>query len=255
MSAARSPTSPPDRPDLRIATAGWSIPRAVAEAFPAEGSGLSRYASRFNAVEINTTFYRPHRQATYARWREATPPDFRFAVKLPKVITHVARLADADHLIATFRQEAAVLGDKLGALLVQLPPSLAFSAPVAEWFFSALRKQWPQAIVCEPRHTTWFEDSAEALLVAYQIARVAADPAPYPAAAEPGGWPGLAYWRLHGSPHMYYSPYPDAYLTALKLKLDTAPPRPTWCVFDNTAAGAAAADALRFQAIMQGRGE
>ena len=98
-------------------------------------------------------------------------------------------------------------------------------------------------VACEPRHPTWFEADAEALLRAHRIARVAADPARVPAAAEPGGWPALAYWRLHGSPQMYWSSYEPATLDALAARLADAVSEP-WCVFDNTTSGAAAANAL-----------
>ena len=155
--------SPPDCEACRIATAGWAIPTAEAEHFPLEGAGLERYAARFNAVEINTTFYRSHRASTYARWVAATPPDFRFAVKLPRSITHEARLVDATPRAQAFRTEALQLGEKLGPLLVQLPPSLGFDPSVAERFFRSLRSFWPEAIVCEPRHPSWFEAEADAL--------------------------------------------------------------------------------------------
>jgi uncharacterized protein YecE (DUF72 family) len=234
----------------RIATAGWSIPRAVAGAFPPEGSGLERYAARFDAVEINSTFYRAHRPATYARWVAATPPGFRFSVKLPKRITHEARLIDSRDQVAAFRAEAGQLGDKLGPLLVQLPPSLAFSPLAHEAFFAGLREVWPDPVVLEPRHASWFDAEAEALLRAYPSGRVAADPAPHPGAARPGGWAGVAYWRLHGSPRMYYSAYDEAALAALANHLRTDERRETWCVFDNTASGAAAANALALQELV-----
>ena len=102
----------------KVATAGWTIPRAVAGQFPAEGAGLERYATRFDAVEINTTFYRSHQASTYARWVAATPPQFRFAVKLPRTITHEARLIGAVSLVAAFRAEALQLGERLARLVV-----------------------------------------------------------------------------------------------------------------------------------------
>jgi uncharacterized protein YecE (DUF72 family) len=238
---------------LRIATAGWSIPRDVAGAFPPEGSGLERYAARLDAVEINSTFYRAHRPSTYARWVASTPPDFRFAVKLPRRITHDARLIDSQARVAAFRAEARQLGDKLGPLLVQLPPSLAFSPAAHEPFFAGLRAVWPDPVVLEPRHASWFDADADALLRAYHIGRVAADPAPHPAAARPGGWPTVAYWRLHGSPRMYYSAYDDQALAALAECLCSGEPREAWCVFDNTASGAAAANALELQALVGSR--
>ncbi|MET0294642.1 MAG: DUF72 domain-containing protein [Phenylobacterium sp.] len=237
-----SPSAP-----VRIATAGWAIPRAVAQAFPAAGSGLERYAARFDAVEINSTFYRPHRPATYERWRQATPPGFRFAVKLPRAITHDARLVGAEAALAAFAAEAAQLQDKLGPLLVQLPPSLAFEPAPHAAFFDALRRAWPGPVACEPRHPSWFEPAPDALLRDHQVARAAADPARHPAAARPGGWPGLAYWRLHGSPRMYYSAYGEAFLSALAEDLCANPARELWCVFDNTTSGAAAANALSLQ--------
>lgn len=234
---------------IRIATAGWTIPRAVSEQFPTEGSGLERYAAKFDAAEINTTFYRNHRPTTYVRWYAATPSDFRFAVKLPQAITHRARLLDVTPLLRTFRDEVAELRDKLGPLLVQLPPSLAYAAPLAERFFADLCDLWGGPIACEPRHESWFGPSCDALLREHRVARVAADPAPHPSASLPGGWGGLAYWRLHGSPRMYYSRYEDARLRTLAKKLRSAEAAETWCVFDNTASGSAAADALRLQAI------
>jgi uncharacterized protein YecE (DUF72 family) len=235
---------------LRLATAGWTIPRAVAEAFPAEGSGLARYAARFDACEINSTFHRSHRAQTYARWSAETPQGFTFAVKLAKTITHGQRLVAADAALDAFFAEVNPLGGKLGPLLVQLPPSLAFDAEVAQAFFQAVRARWAGFVACEPRHASWFEDEADALLVAHEVARVAADPARHPAAGAPGGWSGFAYWRLHGAPRVYYSAYEEPQLRSLAAALRGSQAAETWCVFDNTASGAAAADALRLQALL-----
>ena len=80
---------------VRIGTAGWSIPKEHSAPFPVQGSHLERYGAVFNAVEINSPFYRPHRTATYERWAASVPEDFRFAVKIPKAITHECRLKDA----------------------------------------------------------------------------------------------------------------------------------------------------------------
>jgi uncharacterized protein YecE (DUF72 family) len=196
---------------VRIGCAGWSIPRVKQSRFPETGSHLERYASVLPAVEINSSFYRPHRPATYARWAATVPAGFRFAVKLPKAITHLARLEGAIMMGAldAFLEEVDGLGERLGPLLDQLPPSLRFDADVASGFFGALRARFEGSVVCEPRHPSWFTDEAHALLTGERIARVAADPAPVPAAAEPGGWSGLIYFRLHGSPKRYYSAYPE----------------------------------------------
>ena len=237
-------------PVFRIGTAGWSVPTTLTEAFPPSPSHLARYAGRFNAVEINSSFYRPHRPQTYARWAATVPEGFRFAVKLPRTITHDARLDRGGGVLDTFLAEAGSLGARLGPLLVQLPPSLAFDAEVARRFFTALRDCFAGAVVCEPRHRTWFRAEADALLIAHGIARAAADPALVPEAGVPGGAMDLVYVRLHGSPKMYYSAYPAAYPATLAERLAAFPAREVWCVFDNTAEGSAAVNALALLRLM-----
>jgi uncharacterized protein YecE (DUF72 family) len=225
------------------------VPRAVASQFPAEGSGLVRYAHRFSATEINTTFWRRHRAATFERWRDSVPADFRFAVKLPREITHVAKLRRARALVAELIDDVAGLGDRLGPLLVQLPPSLEFDRRLVGTFFGTLRGLHAGEVACEPRHASWFTPDTEALLVDYGIARVAADPPR--ATGDPGGCPSLVYFRLHGSPVMYRSSYGGAGLVTLAARLRLAAKRGrVWCIFDNTASGAAAADALALAELL-----
>ena len=229
-----------------VGCAGWSLPPTEKQRFPKEGSHLARYAARFSAAEINSSFYRPHRRSTYAKWAASVPATFRFSVKVPKTITHDHRLVGTRKLLDAFIAEVTGLGDKLGCLLVQLPPSLEFNARVAKTFLSYLRKIHAGNVVLEPRHATWFTTGAGKLLTAFGIARVAADPALIPAAAEPGAWPGMVYFRLHGSPRMYFSSYSDAYLKALASRLNqlASGRAPVWCIFDNTAFGVAHANAL-----------
>ncbi len=107
---------------IRVGCTGWSLPTAVAGEFPGEGRHLARYAGRFRAMEISSSFYRHHLPRTYARWVETVPSDFRFAVKLPRAVTHEARLGPAGRpALARFLDEVAKLGDRLGPLLAQLP--------------------------------------------------------------------------------------------------------------------------------------
>jgi uncharacterized protein YecE (DUF72 family) len=246
---------------LRMGTAGWSVPRAVAERFGGEGSHLARYARVLGCAEINTSFYRSHRPEVYARWATQTPPGFRFAVKLPRAITHEGRLRAARAPLELFLAEVAGLGDRLGVLLVQLPPSLAFEARPVGTFFRLLARRFDGAVVCEPRHASWFEATADRALVRWRVGRVAADPARWPAAAVPGGWLGPAgdgagavlYHRWHGSPRTYWSAYGDDWLQARAAELARWPAgAERWCIFDNTASGAAASDALRLQALAGG---
>jgi uncharacterized protein YecE (DUF72 family) len=239
-------TRPESKPaPAYIGCAGWSLPRADQPRFPAEGTHLERYAARFSAVEINSSFYHPHRPSTYVRWAESVPADFLFSVKIPRAITHTARLVDADEPLDRFLGETAALGPKLGCLLVQLPPSLRFDDAVAGAFFEGLRARHAGPVACEPRHATWFGAPADALLAEWRISRVAADPARVAAAGEPGGWPGVVYHRLHGSPRMYYSEYSPAYLDDLAASITAARREAVvWCIFDNTASGAATPNAL-----------
>ena len=229
---------------LYIGCAGWSLPREQWPAFAAHGTHLQRYASRFNAVEINSSFYRAHLPATYARWAQSVSPTFRFAVKVPKLITHELRLAHCETALDEFLAQCQRLGDTLGCLLVQLPPSLAYEPVTAAVFFRALRQRYLGAVVLEPRHCSWLE--AEGLLQDLHIARVAADPLVLEGGDAPGGWQGVRYWRLHGSPRIYHSAYgPErvrAYAQRLAQSIEDG--IPTWCIFDNTASGHALDDAL-----------
>jgi uncharacterized protein YecE (DUF72 family) len=234
------------RADPLIGCAGWSLPRETWPRFSAVGTHLERYASRFAAVEINSSFYRSHRPATYTRWAASVPAAFRFAVKLPKTITHVLRLRQSAAPLAEFLAQVESLGSRLGCLLVQLPPSLDFDRAVALAFFGTLREHFAGGVACEPRHPSWFQGEVDTILAQLRIARVAADPAPVPRASEPGGWNGLVYHRLHGSPQMYYSAYSDQYLDRLAARLanEVSTGVPVWCIFDNTANGAATLNGL-----------
>jgi len=232
---------------IYVGTAGWNIPRAHKARFPPEGSGLQRYAARLNAAEINTSFYRPHAVKIYERWAAAVPRDFRFAVKIPKIISHERALTRAREPLERFLDEAAGLGEKLGVLLLQLPPSQAFDARRAGRFFELLRARHDGAVVCEPRHVSWTSESAVRLLVRFRIARVAADPPRAAGLHEPGGWPGLVYYRWHGSPRPYFSAYAPHQLDALSRDVEHARVD-AWCIFDNTGSGAAAGNALDLDA-------
>lgn len=234
-----------------IGCAGWNLGREYVSTFPVEGTHLQRYASRLNSVEINSSFYRPHRRETYARWADSVPEGFRFCVKVPKRITHERRLQDCGWELDEFISQCSGLNDRLGCLLVQLPPSLAFDRSVAESFFIELRRQYAGHVVLEPRHESWLD--AEPLLIHHRIARAAVDPSRISHDALPGGWPGLKYWRLHGSPRTYFSPYELPTLQSLALNLQTATTdsEATWCMFDNTASGAALGNALTLSALLR----
>jgi uncharacterized protein YecE (DUF72 family) len=242
-----------------IGTAAWSLPSATREAFPEGDSLLARYAGVFPCTEVNSTFSKTHRPETFARWAAQTPPAFRFAVKLPKAMTHDSRLKVPSREVGAFVASLQGLGDRLGVLLVQLPPSLALEPRVARAFFRALRKAFDGPVVCEPRHASWFTEAGDRLLVEERVGRVAADPAKPAGAGEPGRWLGehgdgrgaVVYYRWHGAPRMYWSAYAQEWLRAKVPVLREWPAgTQVWCVFDNTASGAATADALVMRTLL-----
>lgn len=229
----------------RIGTAGWSVSAREKE----QGTHLYRYSRTLSCVEINSSFYRPHRSATWAKWSKETPPGFRFSIKAPKAITHEEQLCNTSTLLKAFFEQIEPLQEKTGPILFQLPPSLSFDVVVAEDFFSLLRELYEGEVVVEPRHATWFTTSVDSFLQELAIGRVAADPPKGdPIAATPGGDTRLAYYRLHGSPRIYYSNYADESLAELAARIK--PLSNVWIVFDNTALSHAYSNALRLQRLI-----
>ncbi|ELC7320659.1 DUF72 domain-containing protein [Stenotrophomonas maltophilia] len=248
MNTAPSPPGP-----VRIGCAGWSLSRSAQGAFAQGNNVLQRYATRLPMVEINSSFYRPHLPSTYARWAASVPDHFRFAVKMPRSISHEHRLRDAMPPLQRFLDGVLALGDRLGPLLLQLPPSLAYDPATAEGFLQGLRARTEVDVACEPRHPSWFTTEVDALLSKHRVARVAADPARAPSAAIPGGDRTWSYWRWHGQPQIYRSAYSEQALAGLAraLQLESDTQRSVWFVLDNTALGHATSNALRLQTLLQ----
>lgn len=235
-----------------IGTAGWSIHSRYGAEFTGGGSHLERYGAKLGCVEINSSFYKPHRLETYQRWAAAVPAGFRFSVKLPKAITHEAGLVDIAGPLDRFLTESGALGAKRAVLLVQLPPSLAFERDVASSFFHLLRDRTSDGVALEPRHASWFGEEAEALLKEYHIARVAADPPRHEGGDRPDGWTGLTYYRFHGAPRVYYSDYAPERLDEIASEIMRSKAAQTWCIFDNTAASHALGNALAVSRLVDG---
>ncbi len=240
--------TPLSRGRLLTGCAGWTITREEKDAFPPDGSHLERYAAVFDAVEINSSFYRPHQAQTYARWAASVPAHFRFSVKLPRTITHDAKLVGIDAALRQFAAEAGALGERLGCVLVQLPPKLDFDAGVASEFFSRLQDSFGCMLACEARHPGWFGSAATDLLQERGVTRVIADP---PKGQDGPHVPTTAtlYARLHGAPRIYYSSYASDYLARLAadMQVHAGAGRSVWMIFDNTASGAALSNALAVQ--------
>jgi uncharacterized protein YecE (DUF72 family) len=241
-----------EAPRVRVGTAGWSVVSDLADQFPPSGSHLERYARRMVCTEINSSFYKPHRRSTYDRWASSTPGDFLFSVKLPKAISHDHALISCAEPLSRFFDAVVGLGEKLGVVLIQLPPKLAFDDSAFERFIDDFRECSDVAVALEPRHATWFSPDVEDKLKARRIARVAADPAKAPGAGVPGGWNGLVYYRWHGAPRVYYSSYDVTELKAVASDLQTyrKAARQSWFIFDNTASGAALGNALTLSSLL-----
>jgi uncharacterized protein YecE (DUF72 family) len=235
---------------IRVGCAGWALSASVAGSFPSDGTHLERYARAFSCVEINSSFYRSHQAKTYVRWKNSVPDAFRFSVKMPRTITHESRLETCESLVRSFLQETAGLEEKLGCVLVQLPPSLALDINIATDFFEMLRRNTSVPVACEPRHASWFTPKGAAVLGNAGVSCVWADPPPI-AGVEPPIDRGMLYLRLHGSPQVYYSAYDDAFIerVAGKMRETRDQGRAAWCIFDNTARGEAIPNALALASL------
>jgi uncharacterized protein YecE (DUF72 family) len=222
-----------------VGTAGWTNPSHQKANRQAGATHLQHYATCFNCAEINSSFYRTHRRATYEHWADSTPPNFRFSVKVPKAISHDAALRCQPEQIDDFLEGAHALGPKLAVLLIQLPPRAEFQPRAARRFFKLLTERTQVGVVCEPRHPSWSAATADRLLREFDISFVCADPPRVPHAWDSAG--PILYHRLHGSPRTYWSGYSEQYLRGLASQLTDEHQRidRVWCVFDNTAAGAA----------------
>jgi len=257
---------------VTIGIAGWALPRADAELFPPAsfGSNLARYAAVFDAVEINSSFYRPHRPETYERWADSVPAGFRFAVKLPRSVTHEKRLQDVEAELDRFAAEAGALGEKLGWILVQTPPSLRFDPAAVAALFAGLAERFGTRrpageprdraessahsrgqvfVACEARHGSWFGNEATALLREMEVIRVIADPP----AGEPGPFIATAgqaaYVRLHGSPLIYRSIYESERLAQVAAWLRKQHGG-ALVIFDNTMSGTQVRQAVQLRQML-----
>jgi uncharacterized protein YecE (DUF72 family) len=236
---------------VSIGTAGWSIGRRAAEAFPTVGSALERYSAVFSVAEINSSFRRPHCASTWERWRETVPDGFRFSVKVPKSVTHGAKLVGATDALTTFSNGQHTSRGSLQCCWSSCRPVCRsiqrWRVPSSKTFGSAALPSWLSSHAMQPE----FSGEAAILLNELGVARVGADPARVPGAEQPLAARGLAYWRLHGSPIIYRSSYADQ-INAIAANITSMAAQQHWCIFDNTASSGAIEDALMLKAAMGG---
>ncbi len=230
-----------------IGTSGWNYDGwrdLFYEGRPAK-EWLRYCAERFNAIEVNGTFYRLQTVKTFRRWRDATPTGFRFAIKGHRYLTHNKKLADPLPAIRLERERAAGLGDKLAAVVWQLPHNLHRNFERLETFARALHYWRRVRHAIEFRHASWFDDEVAECMRAHRLAVCQSDAADWPL------WDAVTtdfvYVRLHGHEVTYASNYPEAALEAWagKVRRWMSEGRDVHVYFDNDAYGDAPWNALR----------
>lgn len=162
--------------DLYVGTSGYAYPAWRGRFYPdglAEKDFLHYYGGQFRAVEINNTFYRMPTASLLERWAGAVPAGFRFVLKAPQQITHVHRLVEVAEPVAHLFDVAGTLGDRLGALLFQLPPYLHKDLARLTDFLARL-PAGPR-VAMEFRHASWFSDEVYTLLRAHGVALCVAE--------------------------------------------------------------------------------
>lgn len=236
---------------IHIGTSGWHYGHWRGPFYPKnlgpEGF-LEFYARRLQTVEINNSFYRLPTERALSTWRKTVPPGFSFAVKGSRFITHMKKLKEPERTLAPFLERVALLPDRLGPILFQLPPGWRFNAERLAAFLTALPGTYRYAL--EFRDQSWINDRTLALLARYGVAFCIYELAGY--ASPRATTTDLVYIRLHGPGGPYQGRY------SLQILADWAGAMSAWsrqgrevyCYFDNDEAGWAAQNALELQALL-----
>ena len=237
-------------PRIVIGTSGWNYDHWKG-IFYHEGCPKSKwlefYAKNFTTVEVNATFYRLPKPKTFENWRLRTPENFLWAVKANRYITHIKRLREPIDSLTRFFDAARLLQEKLGPILFQLPPSLAFDANTAERFCKCL-STYNHRCALEVRHPSWIQDRPLAIIKEYNIALCISDTAghyPYCEAITAD----FIYIRLHGSQELYASDYSEGELCSWARKIKKWE-KETYLYFDNDFEGYAPKNAIKLKEIL-----
>ena len=185
---------------MLIGTSGWVYGAWKAAFYPPalpDAQRLAYYANRFQTTEVNYSFYHVPSADTYRRWLKLVPPDFVFALKAHRLITHVARLREVDLLWRDFTQGAAALDRHLGPILLQLPPSFRKDhAALASFLHMTSALSDVHRLAFEFRHVSWFSDGTYRILRQHRAALCIADGPRFPRVDEVTT--DFAYLRFHG---------------------------------------------------------
>jgi uncharacterized protein YecE (DUF72 family) len=223
---------------INIGTSGWSYKHWKGEFYPEEMKPtdyLLFYTEHFDTTEINSSFYHLPRRSTVEQWVEKTPKKFRFCPKISRYITHIKRLHEPEETVARFFEVFEPMKEKMGPVLVQLPPSLKFNYDVAEHFYTTLKKNFKEySFAMEVRHQTWMTEESLTLMSKYDMAFVisqSGDRFPY---AETITAKNI-YVRFHGPKELYASSYSDKMLKGFadKFKHWVSEGHYIWAFFNN----------------------
>ena len=237
--------------NIHVGCSGWVYKHWRGLFYP-EGLPQKRwfdhYANEFDTVEINATFYRVPLASTFVGWREKAPPGFRYAVKVNRFITHLKKLFECEPEVARFIALAQLLGEKLGPLLYQLPPSLHKDIGRLETFLTLLPNELEH--VFEFRHESWYDKEVIELLGDHGIGFVAHDlkglRSPHWACGR------TAYVRFHGTGGKYWGRYSDEELEEWSRWCvgEEQSGRSVWCYFNNDIHGHAIRDARALESMV-----
>ncbi len=246
---------------LHVGTSGFDYPEWVGRIYPRRlpaGERLAFYATLFPAVELNSTFYRLPTRKQCERWAAQVPADFRFAVKASRYLTHVLRLRQPDEAVERMLERIEPLGDRLGPVLVQLPPDLPVDAGALDATLTAFDTSAPSAqqvrVALEPRHESWFVADVEAVLRDHGAALCRADRrgkrSPEWRTAD---W---RYVRMHEGSAVPAGCYDSSDLAALATRLAEEGSITTadWVFFNNDGHACAPANARTFSRLAERAG-
>ncbi len=232
---------------VRIGTSGWSYDHWRGAFYPPEvpkRRWLSFYAERFDTVEINATFYRLPTGGTVRGWVGAVPDRFRFAAKMSRYLTHVRRLGDTGG-IDRFAAAIAGLGDRLGPVLVQLPPRFPPDPERLAAFLAAMPDRWQVGV--EFRDPRWFDDDVRTVLEAHGAALVWSD---HPGSDSPRWQTApFVYVRRHGTTGRFAGRYGPRLIELAHALVDAR--ADAWCYFNNDLDAAAPRDAAELVRLVE----
>jgi uncharacterized protein YecE (DUF72 family) len=200
---------------INIGTSGWSYKHWKGAFYPQEMKPIEYllfYTQHFDITEINASFYRLPLKSTVENWVKKVPKHFRFCPKINRYITHIKRLHDPEETVARFFEVFEPMKEKMGPVLVQLPPSLKFDYDVAEHFYSTLKKNFKEySFAMEVRHETWMAEESLTLMSKYDMAFVISQSGERFPYAETVTAKNI-YVRFHGPKELYASSYSDKML-------------------------------------------